>query len=41
MQGLWYQLLGINLNAQHLIGMTHFDLALHMGKLVKNTCAVI
>ena len=24
----------INLNAQHVNGMTHFDLALHIGKLI-------
>ena len=31
----------INLNTQHVNGMTHFDSAIHTGKLVKNACTVI
>ena len=36
-----FKAFSINLNAQHVNGMTHFDLAVQLGKLVKNICTVI
>ena len=33
--------LSINLNAQNVNGMTHFDLPEHYGKQMKNKCTII
>ena len=35
MENNCFKAVSINLNAQHGNGMTHFDLAIHSGKLVK------
>ena len=36
-----FKAFGINLNTQHVNGMTHFDLAEPYGKLMKNKCTII